>query len=48
MTGFVATVPIPHGIPLPWLAVSGEMLQRLPFRLRERKGYHTHACRMPP
>jgi hypothetical protein len=48
MTGFVATVPIPHGIPLPWLAVSGEMLQPVPFRSGERKGYSAHAGHTQP
>lgn len=33
---------------LPWLALSGEMQQRLPFRLRQRKGYSARAYRIPP
>lgn len=33
---------------LPWLALSGEMQQRLPFRLRQRKGYTARAYRNPP
>lgn len=33
---------------LPWLALSGEMQQRLPFRWRGRKGYRARAYCIPP
>lgn len=37
-----------HCVPLLWLALNGEMQERLPFCSRERRGDYQLGCRLVP